>query len=102
MTVRQIIIEKLENLTTNLELSVVNESYQHSVPPGSETHFYIFMVSDFFEKMPLVQRHQTIYRTLDFEMKNGLHALRLQLYSISEYASQAYTKKPAPACMGGS
>ncbi len=35
-------------------LSVVNESYMHNVPAGSESHFKVIVVSDAFEGLRLV------------------------------------------------
>ena len=49
------------NLKNNLEiyfLEVINESNMHNTPDGAESHFKITVVSDFFEEMRAVQRHQ--------------------------------------------
>ncbi len=43
-------------------LELTNESHMHSVPPGSESHFKLVLVTDQFEGLRLVQRHQLIYR----------------------------------------
>ena len=52
------------NLKTSLDvifLEVINESNTHNVPDGAESHFKITIVSDIFEDMRPVQRHQKIY-----------------------------------------
>ena len=52
------------NLSTSLDvifLEVINESNTHNVPDGAESHFKITIVSDIFEEMRPVQRHQKIY-----------------------------------------
>ena len=52
------------NLKTSLDvifLEVINESNMHNVPDGAESHFKITIVSDIFEDMRPVQRHQKIY-----------------------------------------
>lgn len=36
-------------------LDIINESYMHNVPKGSETHFKVVVVSDKFENVSLVQ-----------------------------------------------
>jgi len=39
--VEQLITTKLQSKFSPLHLEVVNESYKHSVPKGSETHFKV-------------------------------------------------------------
>lgn len=38
-----------------LHLEVINESYMHNVPKGSETHFKVLVVSDKFEELSLIK-----------------------------------------------
>ena len=40
--------QKLQSAFVPAMLQVVNESHMHSVPPGSETHFKVVVVSDRF------------------------------------------------------
>lgn len=92
---------KLSETFNPAHLEVVNESYMHSVPPGSETHFKVVLVADSFIGKRQVQRHQAIYACLADELKNGVHALALHTFSPDEWA--ATTSVPAsPNCMGGS
>ena len=53
MFLMSILIEQIkEKLTKHLmptQLEVINESHQHNVPPGSESHFKIIIVSQAFE-----------------------------------------------------
>lgn len=80
---------------------VENESHMHSVPPNSETHFKVTLVSGAFEGQGKVKRHQAIYRVLADELAGGVHALALHLYTPEEWA--AVDAAPAsPNCMGGS
>lgn len=82
-------------------LEVVNESYMHSVPPGSETHFKVTLVSPLFQGKRQVQRHQAIYACLADELNAGVHALALHTFSPEEW--QASNQVPAsPQCLGGS
>ena len=41
----------------------------HNVPDGAESHFKITVVSNVFEQLRPVQRHQKIYEILKTEMK---------------------------------
>lgn len=56
-------------LTTLLEAKhedVINESYMHNVPKGSETHFKVVVVSDKFEGLPLIK---VCYSVLYYNLK---------------------------------
>ena len=44
---------------------IVNESHMHNVPPDSESHFKVTLVSDVFAGLRLVKRHQEVYRILN-------------------------------------
>ncbi|MGI9323235.1 MAG: BolA family protein [Pseudomonadales bacterium] len=41
----------------------MNESGNHNVPPGSESHFKLVLVSSEFDGKPLVQRHRLVNQT---------------------------------------
>ena len=92
---------KLAAAFTPEYLEVINESHMHSVPPESETHFKVVLVSAAFSGKRQVQRHQLIYGTLAHELQNGVHALALHTYSPEEW--RAIEAVPAsPHCLGGS
>lgn len=50
-----------------------------------ETHFHVTVVSEKFEGIRLVKRHQIIYDLLTDELKNGVHALQLITKTPKEY-----------------
>lgn len=84
-----------------VHLEVINESYMHSVPPGSETHFKVVLVCADFSGKRQVQRHQAIYACLAEELQTGVHALALHTFSPEEW--QASGQVPvSPQCLGGS
>ena len=56
MIVQQTIEEKIRNALDLVHLEVINESHMHSVPPGSESHFKLVIVSPVFETLSRVQR----------------------------------------------
>ena len=72
-----------DNLSPTV-LNIVNESFMHSVPPNSESHFKIVVVSDFFKDISNVQRHRLIYETLD-SLMNEIHALSIYAFDKREY-----------------
>ena len=62
--IKEQIEEKLKSEMSSVYIEVINESPNHNVPDGSESHFKIVVVSDEFENMRPVQRHQLIYKVL--------------------------------------
>lgn len=53
--VEQVIVKTIHENLKPMHLEVVNESYMHNVPKGSETHFKVLVVSDVFEDLPLIK-----------------------------------------------
>lgn len=94
------IVSKLKREFAPEHLEVVNESHQHNVPPGSESHFKVTLVSSSFVGKRQVQRHQAVYGVLAEELSGGVHALALHTYAPEEW--QGETSVPAsPECLGG-
>ena len=60
MSVQSTIVSRLGARFAPLHLEVVNESHMHSVPPGSESHFKVTLVSEAFAGRRLVEqaRHE--------------------------------------------
>ncbi|SRR5690554_122530 len=102
MSMKERIEQKLTQGLPVQHLDVVNESYMHSVPPGSESHFKVVIVSDAFEGKRKVARHQQIYGILAEEMQSGIHALALHPYTPEEWAEVNGEAPASPNCMGGS
>lgn len=47
--------KKLIDFLNPSYIEVINESYMHNVPKGSETHFKVIVVSDLFKDKPLIK-----------------------------------------------
>jgi len=63
---------------------------QHLSVEGDGRHWYATIVSDQFEGLRLIQRHQKVYATLGQKMQTDeVHALSMKTYTPSEWASQA-------------
>ncbi len=74
----------------------------HAVPPNSETHFKMIVVSKKFEGETRVSRQRMLLATLDHEMKSGLHALSMQALTPDEWsAKNEVIELNSPPCMGG-
>ena len=74
----------LKDYFNSTSLQLINESHKHNVPEGSESHFKLILVTDAFENMTLVKRHQEVYKALG-EVMNEIHALSMHLYDLNEY-----------------
>lgn len=102
MTVQQTIESKIRMSLSPMHLQVVNESYMHSVPPGSETHFKLVIVTDEFEGKPLVGRHQLVNGILAKELKENIHALSMETLTAAEWQRRGGETADSPPCLGGS
>lgn len=86
-----------ENLSP-YHLEVFNESHLHSVPEGSETHIKVVLVSDSFTGVSRVKRQQDVMQLLKSEFALGLHALSMQLLTVSEWINQKGKIIASPEC----
>lgn len=102
MTIQSRIVEKLKETFQPSHLEVLNESHQHSVAPGSETHFKIIIATNHFEGQSLVNRHRTIYELLKTEIASGVHALAIHAMTESEWLKKQQELFKSPPCLGGS
>jgi BolA protein len=102
MRVQRQIEEKLNGAMPVAHIEVVNESHMHGVPPNSETHFKVVLVSPVFDGKRPVARHQMIYRLLADELANGVHALALHTYTDAEWRQREGDAPDSPQCLGGS
>jgi BolA protein len=101
MSRAQRIETRLNEALSPTHMHLVDESHQHSVPAGAESHFNLLIVTEAFEGQRLVQRHQAVYRALETELDSGLHALTLKTLTPDEYESSP-TPVQSPKCLGGS
>ena len=101
MTIQTDIEHKIQNALHPVFLEVINESHMHNVPPGSESHFKVIVVSDVFESKNRVARHQTMKALLAAELAGPVHALSMQTQTKNEWEDSGHTKIASPACHGG-
>ncbi|AJR09661.1 transcriptional regulator BolA [Photobacterium gaetbulicola] len=100
--IQERIEDKLQQAFSPLHLDVINESYMHNVPEGSESHFKVVVVSEQFEGMRLIGRHRAVNTALADELANDIHALAIHTYTEAEWQSQQQGAPASPACRGGS
>jgi stress-induced morphogen len=102
MVVQQEIERQLQSSFSPVFLDVANESHQHSVPPNSETHFRVVIVSATFDGSSRVARHQQVYAALAQQLAGPVHALALHTYSPAEWQQRQQQAPASPECLGGS
>ncbi len=103
MVVQSQIERKLaEGIDALQHLEVVNESSNHNVPPGSESHFKVVLVSDQFADKKLLARHRMINEILADELQSKIHALAIHTYTLDEWQDQNGNAPMSPPCLGGS
>jgi BolA protein len=102
MSVQETIESKLADAIELKHLEVINESGNHNVPPGSESHFKVVLVADEFEGTRLVGRHRRVNQVLADELAEQVHALAIHTYTEDEWRSRNGDAPMSPPCMGGS
>ena len=94
--------ERIEQtLSDNLELQhleVLDESGNHAVPDGAESHFKVVAVAGAFEGQSRVQRHRSVNALLAGEFEMGMHALALHTYTEVEWRRRFGEAPMSPPC----
>ena len=94
--------EKLSQAISLQHLEVVDESDNHNVPAGSESHFKVVMVSPEFIGLKLVARHRMVNAVLKEELAGQIHALAIHTYTVDEWRRRKGEAPMSPPCLGGS
>lgn len=102
MSVQSDIEHKLAEGIQAMHLQVINESSNHNVPPGSESHFKVVLVSKDFDGKNLLARHRLVNGLLADELQSRIHALALHTYTEEEWRAQNGDAPMSPPCLGGS
>lgn len=105
MKIQTAIERKLREALQPTFLHIENESHSHNVPPNSETHFRVTIVSEEFEGEKALSRHRRVYKLLEEERAAGVHALAIQAHSPEEWEVKE-NRNPglfdsSPPCRGG-
>ena len=98
--------ERIENTLSNefdlAHLEVLDESGNHSVPEGAESHFKVVTVAAAFDGVSRIQRHRLINAALAAEFDAGMHALAIHAYTADEWQARFGEAPLSPPCAGGS
>lgn len=103
MRIQTAIESKLRGALQPLHLEVVNESHLHSVPPGSESHFKVIIVSEQFTGLSLIEQQRLVNQVLADELRGGVHALAMKTLTPQKWqAAGQQAALQTPLCHGGS
>ena len=100
MLIQSRIQNKLNDAFQPVHLEVINESFRHSVPVGSETHFLIVVVSNYFENLSRIHRQRKVHEVLSEELGSGVHALSQRLMTPAEWQVNGKNIIASPNCEG--
>ena len=101
MSVRETIETRLAEALAPAHLVVENESGNHNVPPGSESHFRVVLVTEGFEGRRLIERHRMVNAVLAEELAGPVHALALHTYTPADWRKRFGDAPMSPPCLGG-
>jgi BolA protein len=74
----------------------------HNVPPSSESHFKVTVVTVEFNNKMLVARHRMLNNLLKEELDGPVHALSLNTLTPVEWQEKNGEVRKSPPCLGGS
>jgi stress-induced morphogen len=96
--------ERLTAAFAPTHLDMVNESHKHSVPPGSESHFKVTVVSDGFTGKAPLARHRAVNAAVAVGGELPIHALSIKAATTAEWAALCAAgagEHTTPPCKGG-
>lgn len=96
MDIQAQIVAKLQQDFEPTHLDVINESHMHRVPPHSQTHFKVTLVTPVFAGLSRIQRHRSVNKVLAAELDTHIHALGLHLYTPEEWEKVDASPKSPP------
>ncbi len=82
-------------------LQVMNESGNHNVPAGSESHFKVVLVGESFGDQNRLARHRAVHQVLADELSNDIHALAIHAFTGAEWQARFGDAPLSPPCLGG-
>lgn len=91
MPVAETMRRKLEDALTPERIDLIDESHKHAGHAGhdgrGESHFRLTVVAEAFGGMSRVDRQRTVYRILEAELADRVHALALKTLTPAEAAA---------------
>ena len=97
MTVQSLLEIRLKEGLKPVLLKVVNESPNHNVPKGSESHFHVLIVSEKFSGLNLIKRQRMVHQLIAKELEI-IHAFSQKTLTPEEFKEQGGTLPSPPPC----
>ena len=89
MTVERVemIRQRLTDALTPESLDIEDDSASHAghASAGGAGHFNVIIVSEKFEGLNPIKRHQLVYKAVDDIMNTEIHALSMKTYTPDEF-----------------
>ncbi len=101
MDMQQQIEQKLMNAFDPVHLEVIDESHEHNVPEGAQSHFRTIIVTDQFTGKSRIERHKKVYRALLVELDGLIKAFSVLTFDPDEWVGRERSLPSSPPCMGG-
>ncbi|WP_372368645.1 BolA family protein [Candidatus Uabimicrobium sp. HlEnr_7] len=78
-----------EQLSENIKASIPDAEIRVNDYTGGGDHFEVIVMSNSFEGISRVKRHQMVYKSLGDAMDGAIHALALKTLTIAEFQKLA-------------
>ncbi len=101
MSMQETIETKLTEAFDPIHLEVENETHMHNVPPDSESHYKVTLVSKAFDGLMLIKQHRMVNEVLKEELEK-IHALALHTYTPEQWFERSEKAPQSPPCLDGS
>lgn len=99
MSIQYHIEDILRKALTPIHIEVLNESHMHHVPPGSESHFKVIIVSEKFSGKKLLERHRLVNELFAADLRDKkFHALALTADTPEEWEKRGGKIHASPLC----
>jgi BolA protein len=83
----QMIRKRLTAALAPLKIDIEDDSARHAGHEGARAgggHFNVYIVSDKFDGMSLIERHRAVYAAMGDAMQSEIHALSINARTPSE------------------
>ena len=98
MIIQSLLEKRLQEGLNPIVLKVINESLNHNVPEGSESHFHVLIVSEKFSGLNLIKRHQMVHQLVAKELKK-IHAFSQKTLTPKEFEGLGGVLPSSPPCV---
>ena len=99
MSIAEQIEAKIKQNLPIYDMQLHNDSHLHA-GPATESHFKLVLVSEAFNGLSRVKRHQAVYQALG-DLMTQFHALALHTYTIDEWQARQTELPASTPCAHG-